>query len=753
MENEHRIKSPIPIRFLGRRSLSKELAISLILLLILFEGVLLAYVYSRQSRYLLQELEKKADDYAEKLSEVLVVPLWDYDDEQIGKIGLSFLQSDVIAEVHIKNARGRTLFMAPGRQNAQGILSRSVAITYKDQIIGRAKLVFSLGAINEDLAWLRNTILMVLIASLIVIFVTTRILLRVFMRKPLNILQKGIDRVARGDYAYGFDEIHHTELTGIARRIKEMAADIQGREISLQDEVTVRKNAEEKIRESEAKSRALLDAMPDMMFQLDRNGYFLEYHGTQQDLYLEPNTLIGRKIEDVLPANLAGLHHKKAREALKTRQLQIFEYDFPINDKTSYYECRMVAISDETIMAVVRNITENKQAAADKSRLEEQLRKAQKMEAIGTLAGGVAHDLNNVLSGLISYPELILMDLPADSPLKSSVLAIKRSGEKAANIVQDMLTLARRGVAVSEVVNLNDIITEYLRSPEYKSLQQTHPGLKLEVNLDPTLLGISGSPVHLSKTVMNLVSNAAEALIDGGTVSIISENRYIDKPISGYDDIEEGDYVTLIVSDNGIGIAKTDIERIFEPFYTKKAMGRSGTGLGMAVVWGTVKDHRGYIDVQSTEGQGTWFFIYLPASRRTSSHIASQRPIEDYRGKGEFVLVIDDIKDQRNIATGILTKLGYKADAVSSGEEAVKYLESRSADLLILDMIMDPGIDGLETYRQILEVHPEQKAIITSGYSESERVKEAQKLGVGAYVKKPYLMEKMAIAVREELDR
>jgi CheY-like chemotaxis protein len=252
---------------------------------------------------------------------------------------------------------------------------------------------------------------------------------------------------------------------------------------------------------------------------------------------------------------------------------------------------------------------------------------------------------------------------------------------------------------------------------------------------------------------MNLVSNAAEALIDGGTVSIMSENRYIDKPISGYDDIEEGDYVTLIVSDNGIGIAKTDIERIFEPFYTKKAMGRSGTGLGMAVVWGTVKDHRGYIDVQSTEGQGTWFFIYLPASRRPSSHTASRRPIEDYRGQGEFVLVIDDIKDQRNIATGILTKLGYKAEAVSSGEEAVKYLESRSADLLILDMIMDPGIDGLETYRRILEVHPAQKAIITSGYSESERVKEAQKLGVGAYVKKPYLMEKMAIAIREELDR
>ena len=601
----------------------------------------MAYVYSRQSRFLLQELDKKADDYVENLSEVLVVPLWDYDDEQIGKIGISFLQSDVIDEVHIKDARGKTLFIALGRQDGPGLLSRSVVISHKGQVIGYADLVFSLAAIEEDLAWLRNTILMILVASLIVIFITTGILLRVFMRKPLIILQKGIDRVAQGDYAYGFEEIHHIELTGIARRIKEMAADIQARESSLQminrelqNEITVRKHAEEKIRES-----------------------------------------------------------------------------------------------------------------------EEQLRKAQKMEAIGTLAGGVAHDLNNVLSGLISYPELILMDLPADSPLKSSLLAIKKSGERAANIVQDMLTLARRGVAVSEVVDLNDIIWDYLQSPEYERLRQTHPDLTLESSLEPDLLSIAGSPVHLSKTVMNLVSNAAEALIDGGTVTISSENRYIDKPISGYDDIEEGDYVTLTVSDTGIGIAAKDIESIFEPFYTKKAMGRSGTGLGMAVVWGTVKDHKGYIDVQSTEGQGTRFFIYLPACRQPSPRKESRHSIENYRGRGEFLLIVDDIKEQRDIASGILTKLGYRVESVSSGEEAVDYLKTRTADLLILDMIMDPGIDGLETYRRILEIHPAQKAIIASGYSESERVKEAQRLGAGAYVKKPYLMEKMAVAVRKELDR
>jgi len=398
-------------------------------------------------------------------------------------------------------------------------------------------------------------------------------------------------------------------------------------------------------------------------------------------------------------------------------------------------------------------ITVRKHAEEKIRESEEQLRKAQKMEAIGTLAGGVAHDLNNVLSGLISYPELILMDLPADSPLKSSLLAIKKSGERAANIVQDMLTLARRGVAVSEVVDLNDIIWDYLQSPEYERLRQTHPDLTLESSLEPDLLSIAGSPVHLSKTVMNLVSNAAEALIDGGTITISSENRYIDKPISGYDDIEEGDYVTLTVSDTGIGIAAKDIESIFEPFYTKKAMGRSGTGLGMAVVWGTVKDHKGYIDVQSTEGQGTRFFIYLPACRQPSPRKESRPSIEDYRGRAEFLLIVDDIKEQRDIASGILTKLGYRVESVSSGEEAVDYLKTRTVDLLILDMVMDPGIDGLETYRRILEIHPAQKSIIASGYSESERVKEAQRLGAGAYVKKPYLMEKMAVAVRKELDR
>jgi PAS domain S-box-containing protein len=404
------------------------------------------------------------------------------------------------------------------------------------------------------------------------------------------------------------------------------------------------------------------------------------------------------------------------------------------------------------ILCIGNDITSLKQVEQEKRKLELELQRAQKMEAIGTLAGGVAHDLNNILSGLVSYPDLLLMKIPTDSPFVKPLSTIRKAGEKASAIVQDLLTLARRGVSVSNVVQMNSVINSYLSSPEFEALSAYHPKLKMETRLDDRLMHILGSEVHLSKTIMNLVTNAAEAMPEGGRVIISTQNVYIDTPLIGYDHVVEGEYVMVTVSDSGIGIATEDLPRIFEPFYTKKVMGRSGTGLGMAVIWSTVKDHNGYIDVHSTEGVGTRIDIYLPVTRKAP--VVEESPIGLDKLKGsEHILVVDDMPEQREIAIELLTELGYRVESVANGEEAIEYLKRNDVDLILLDMIMEPGMDGLDTYRNILDHKPRQKAIIVSGFSENDRVKETMHLGAGAYLKKPYVLEALAKLIRDELDK
>ncbi|TET54825.1 MAG: response regulator [Desulfobacteraceae bacterium] len=504
--------------------------------------------------------------------------------------------------------------------------------------------------------------------------------------------------------------------------------------------------------------RTLFEAAPDGVEVLDVRGNVVDCNKTHQ-------VLLGHKKEEIV-----GNH---TTDFFSDSMKSFFEQKFQTLKETGYVEGEIELLcsdgsaipvwrkekaiyneKNEFVGSVIynRDISSLKRAEEEKISLEARLQRARKMEAIGTLAGGVAHDLNNVLGGIVGYPELLMLQLPENSPLRKPLLTMQQSGQKAAAIVQDLLTLARRGVATEEVVNVNQIITEYLKSPEYEKLKLYHPNVHADANLEPNLAPVLGSPVHLSKTIMNLVSNAVEAMNNGGTVFITTENRSIKNPIKGFETIEEGDYAMVTVSDTGVGIPSGDIEKIFEPFYTKKVMGRSGTGLGMAVVWGTVKDHKGFIDVQSSEGKGTTFTLYFPITRQKLAKRQSLVSIEDYRGNGAAIIVVDDVKEQREIASGMLRELGYSVTSFPSGLEAVGHMRNNSADLLVLDMIMDPGIDGLDTYKRILELHPGQKAIIVSGFSETERVREAQRLGARSYIKKPYTLDELGVAVRAALD-
>ena len=519
----------------------------------------------------------------------------------------------------------------------------------------------------------------------------------------------------------------------------------------------------EKMQISEEKYRDLVESANGIILRLDTQGRitFLNTYGQEFYGYGEKE-ILGRNALGCIIPNMDSngqdfsaifsefLDHPAEHDNFESENIRrngervwVSWSNKAIHDKDGYLT---------EILCVGNDITERKKAEQEKKSLELQLVRSQKMEAIGTLAGGVAHDLNNILSGIVSYPEILLMEVQQDSPMRKSLEVIKKSGEKAAAIVQDLLTLARRGVSVSNVVNLNSIIEEYFKSPEYSKLAQYHPLVDVDLQLKEDLANVLGSSVHLSKTIMNLVSNAAEAMPHEGTITVSTRNQRVDDAIKGYDVIEQGEYAVLSVADSGIGISPEDVKRIFEPFYSKKEMGRSGTGLGMAVIWSTVKDHQGYIDVKTKVGEGTQFELYFPVTRMEMKLKDLQQPVEVYKGTDK-ILVVDDVDEQREIARQFLGRLGYQVHVAGSGEEAVEYLKSDKADLVLLDMIMDPGMDGLTAYEKILEIHEGQKAIIVSGFSESDRVKEALNLGAGAYVKKPYVLHDLARAVREELDK
>jgi len=512
-----------------------------------------------------------------------------------------------------------------------------------------------------------------------------------------------------------------------------------------------------KLSVSEKRYRRIFNNILDVYFELALDGIILE---------ISPSI---NKISDYTPKELKGVsisqlyYFSEKKQPMVNRLLKENEvngFEMEMRDKdgrmiTGSINARLVRDDNGRpvkIIGILRDISEQKEILKRKKELEERLNRSKKMEALGLLAGGVAHDLNNVLSGIVTYPDLLLMDLAESSPMARSLMVIQSSGLRATEIVQDLLTLSRRGVITREVVNLNEIIAEFMRTPEYEKILSFHPHVSVVMDTAALAPRLKGSHVHLQKTVMNLISNAAEAQPDGGVIRISTRNRRLEEPVAGYDQVLAGDYLVLSVEDQGEGIEPEDLNRIFEPFFTKKVMGRSGTGLGMAVVWGTVQDHDGYIDVISSPGRGTRFNLYFPVSYDLPEADVEKIAIDHLMGQGEKILIVDDAAHQRQIAAQALSRLGYDTFTAASGEEAVALLKNSDADLILLDMIMDPGIDGLETFRRIKAFRPDQKAVVASGFSRTRQVKETMKLGAGQYLRKPYSLEKIGLAVKKELE-
>jgi PAS domain S-box-containing protein len=511
----------------------------------------------------------------------------------------------------------------------------------------------------------------------------------------------------------------------------------------------------EALKTSEEKYRNLVETMPNGMIIID-----LDFKIN----FANPMAceMCGYPVDEILKMNFSKFVHRDSlgiflEQMQKRRNGESGEYEIQITRGDG--ENRTILIMGAPLrdhsgavsgsIGISSDVTDVRKSEIERQELREKLARAQRMESLGVLAGGVAHDLNNILGPLVAYPELIRMKLPPDSPIIKQITKIESSAQRAAEVVQDLLSMARRGRYEMRPINLNKVIESYLQSPDFFDLKLRFPGVSLNLELCGDNRLVYGSETHLYKVVMNLVLNAMDAMQHGGILTIKTECTQIDKLIGGYDNIEAGLYNILTVSDTGVGIETKDYKRLFEPFYTKKEMGKSGSGLGLAIVYGVVKDHNGYIDVRSETNHGSDFTVYIPA---TSDTVEGEEH-EPYSIKGnERILIVDDIPEQRELAVTILGSLGYNAECVPDGHAAVEYLQTRTVDVVVLDMIMEPGFDGLDTYRGILEIHPGQKAVITSGFSETDRVRDAERLGVGKYIRKPYTMQKLGKAIREVLD-
>ena len=514
-------------------------------------------------------------------------------------------------------------------------------------------------------------------------------------------------------------------------------------------DISQRKRLEQQIKENNLYLRSILEA--------STNTAIVATDAKMQIKYCNPETerLLGYPADSIINRPIADIHTDKGitiasdfEKAMDQAQQYGFSR-FPLHNGEYILDAQISTLTDEQgnfsgLLLMGKDVTAQKKA-------ENKLLKAEKFEAIGLMAGGIAHDLNNILSGVVSYPELLRYQLPAESDMHQPLLQIQKAGKRAADVVADLLTMARGVARVKKIVCLNDLVLEYLSSPECGKLVSLYPKISIDIQHEKNLWNCQCSPTHIIKIVMNLVTNAVEAIAGSGRV-IISTHNQESSPHPAGDSLEDSEFVVLQVQDTGSGIPEHHLKHIFEPFYSTKIMGRSGSGLGLSIVWNTIQEHGGVTTVSSDEN-GTIFTLYLPVCKErvvTKDTTIIDR-LEMLKGKGT-ILIVDDDEDQRIIAQKILSGFGYTTHTVSSGEEAVSWCQKNNVDLILLDMVMNPGINGRETYEKIISFRPEQKALIASGLAKDSEVERAIQLGVKTFIVKPYSLEELGGAIGQVMN-
>jgi two-component system cell cycle sensor histidine kinase/response regulator CckA len=516
-------------------------------------------------------------------------------------------------------------------------------------------------------------------------------------------------------------------------------------------DITERKRSEEEVKKRQTYFESVLYSAPDAIVTLDASHRVLEWNiGAEQIFGYTRDEAVGKNLDDLVSGSDV-INESKELTA------QVLSGDKVLPKETVRYRKDgtpvnvIVAGSPiiiegklQGVVAVYTDITERKKAEEEKITLEAQLLQAQKMEAIGTLAGGIAHNFNNLLMSIQGNTSLMLLDTPHDHPHYERLTTIEQSVQSGSKLTSQLLGYARGGRYEVKPININQIIRE-----TSSTFAMTRKDITLHHDLADTLAGVKADAGQIEQVILNIYVNAAEAMPMGGDLFIATHNithtQITKKPYT----IKPGTYILLTIRDTGIGMDKETQEKVFDPFFTTKGLAR-GTGLGLASVYGIIKAHGGYIDVESKKGVGTTFSIYLPASGEPIPD--ETQPAKPTEPGNETILLVDDEEIILDVGAALLTSLGYRVLTAQGGDEAITILRSSlpssPPDLVILDMIM-PGMGGGETYDKMKELHPPIKVLLSSGYSIDGQAKEILKRGCNGFIQKPFTLGELSKAIRE----
>jgi len=525
-----------------------------------------------------------------------------------------------------------------------------------------------------------------------------------------------------------------------------LVANVKVIQCNIRD-VSARKKGEEALLQSERLNRNLINHLPHRIVVKDVDSVIRFCNPNYaMDLGLLPEQVVGRDAFAFHPAKLAEAYHAADREVVVHGVPKEVDEPYVVAGQERWVHTVKVPYRDERgsivgILAVFEDITERKN-------LEERLRQSQKMEAIGSLAGGVAHDFNNLLTGILGFCELITLSLGKDDPIAADVEQIRRCGERATGLTRQLLTFSRKQSLAVQIVDLNALVVEL----DGMLRRIVDESIEIRTVLSPELGRVKVDPGQIGQVLMNLVVNARDAMPSGGSLTIETANIELDEAFADSQlATVAGSYVMLTVTDDGCGMDAAVASRIFEPFFTTKEQGK-GTGLGLATVYGIVHQSNGNIRCYSEPGLGTSFKIFLPRFDEADARVVLEKAGPPARGS-ETVLVAEDDEAVRAVVVKILTIEGYSVLQSESGTEALRAYGSPEIpiDLLISDLVM-PGINGYELMRQMTITRPDLKALFMSGYTENTVLRQRTTEDGAFFLPKPFSKDALSRKVREVLD-